>query len=249
MMLIARAALCSCGPMMLDVLFKIKDEQDHSVNFRRSCRCATTDSPGSKRPRLCGCGGRALCLLAELQRDLRIDPRWARSLRSVGSGHRPSSGTFSVAASAPRAPSGCGCAKGFGRMRLHQVAAAAEDSTLNGGRLLRVPLRARREGICGSCAMNIDGTNGLACLTKVRLWAPVLNVLWWRLPDFRASHPLSSPSLLRICLGESLLQESGGPGMLQSYRQHLGWQPVANMLAWICGTVELRKALYLLACL
>lgn len=23
------------------------------------------------------------------------------------------------------------------------------------------------EGICGSCAMNIDGTNGLACLTKV----------------------------------------------------------------------------------
>jgi succinate dehydrogenase (ubiquinone) iron-sulfur subunit len=51
----------SCGPMMLDVLFKIKDEMDHSVNFRRSCR----------------------------------------------------------------------------------------------------------EGICGSCAMNIDGVNGLACLTKV----------------------------------------------------------------------------------
>lgn len=24
-----------------------------------------------------------------------------------------------------------------------------------------------REGICGSCAMNMDGTNGLACLTKV----------------------------------------------------------------------------------
>lgn len=24
-----------------------------------------------------------------------------------------------------------------------------------------------REGICGSCAMNIDGRNGLACLTKV----------------------------------------------------------------------------------
>ena len=24
-----------------------------------------------------------------------------------------------------------------------------------------------REGICGSCAMNIDGVNGLACLTKV----------------------------------------------------------------------------------
>lgn len=25
--------------MMLDVLFKIKDEQDPSVSFRRSCRC------------------------------------------------------------------------------------------------------------------------------------------------------------------------------------------------------------------
>ena len=29
--------------------------------------------------------------------------------------------------------------------------------------------RSCREGICGSCAMNIDGTNGLACLTKVGL--------------------------------------------------------------------------------
>ncbi|KAL4424192.1 hypothetical protein ABPG75_001493 [Micractinium tetrahymenae] len=27
--------------------------------------------------------------------------------------------------------------------------------------------RSCREGICGSCAMNIDGQNGLACLTKV----------------------------------------------------------------------------------
>jgi len=25
--------------MMLDVLIKIKDEQDHTLNFRRSCRC------------------------------------------------------------------------------------------------------------------------------------------------------------------------------------------------------------------
>lgn len=27
--------------------------------------------------------------------------------------------------------------------------------------------RSCREGICGSCAMNIDGCNGLACLTKI----------------------------------------------------------------------------------
>lgn len=51
----------NCGPMMLDALFKIKDEQDQTLSFRRSCR----------------------------------------------------------------------------------------------------------EGICGSCAMNIDGQNGLACLSKV----------------------------------------------------------------------------------
>ena len=30
--------LNDCGPMMLDVLLKIKDEQDHSLSFRRSCR-------------------------------------------------------------------------------------------------------------------------------------------------------------------------------------------------------------------
>jgi hypothetical protein len=28
----------ACGPMMLDVLLKIKDEQDQSLAFRRSCR-------------------------------------------------------------------------------------------------------------------------------------------------------------------------------------------------------------------
>ncbi|XP_020584652.1 succinate dehydrogenase [ubiquinone] iron-sulfur subunit 1, mitochondrial-like [Phalaenopsis equestris] len=28
--------------------------------------------------------------------------------------------------------------------------------------------RSCREGICGSCAMNMDGDNGLACLTKIR---------------------------------------------------------------------------------
>ena len=40
------------------------------------------------------------------------------------------------------------------------AAGAGQDQTLS----LR---RSCREGICGSCAMNIDGTNGLACLTKV----------------------------------------------------------------------------------
>jgi len=31
--------------MMLDVLFKIKDDQDHSLAFRRSCRCAVHICP------------------------------------------------------------------------------------------------------------------------------------------------------------------------------------------------------------
>merc|ERR1712113_1229768 len=35
-----------------------------------------------------------------------------------------------------------------------------EDSTLS----FR---RSCREGICGSCSMNIDGSNGLACLTAI----------------------------------------------------------------------------------
>lgn len=30
----------ACGPMMLDVLLKIKDEQDQSLALRRSCRWA-----------------------------------------------------------------------------------------------------------------------------------------------------------------------------------------------------------------
>jgi len=33
--------------------------------------------------------------------------------------------------------------------------------------------RSCREGICGSCAMNIDGTNGLACLTRIAEGAPM----------------------------------------------------------------------------
>ena len=32
--------IANCGPMMLDVLLKVKDEQDQSLSFRRSCRCA-----------------------------------------------------------------------------------------------------------------------------------------------------------------------------------------------------------------
>ena len=36
----AQVDVNACGPMMLDVLFKIKDEQDSTLSFRRSCRRA-----------------------------------------------------------------------------------------------------------------------------------------------------------------------------------------------------------------
>ena len=53
----------ACGPMMLDVLFKIKDEQDNSLAFRRSCRegicgsCAMTidGKPHGPRDRTTAC--------------------------------------------------------------------------------------------------------------------------------------------------------------------------------------------------
>lgn len=71
---------------MLDVLFKIKDEQDPSLSFRRSCRYGPCCAPQNF-----------------------------------------------VTCRSPSLKLGTCC----------------------------------REGICGSCAMNMDGTNGLACLTKV----------------------------------------------------------------------------------
>ncbi|PRQ54100.1 putative succinate dehydrogenase (quinone) [Rosa chinensis] len=36
--------------------------------------------------------------------------------------------------------------------------------------------RSCREGICGSCAMNIDGCNGLACLTKIESAGPATTI-------------------------------------------------------------------------
>ena len=52
----------ACGPMMLDVLFKIKDEQDSTLTFRRSCRCVQRERlrPFSAAP--CGNARRGLCV-------------------------------------------------------------------------------------------------------------------------------------------------------------------------------------------
>lgn len=38
----------NCGPMMLDALFKIKDENDQTLAFRRSCRCAGVGQGGEQ---------------------------------------------------------------------------------------------------------------------------------------------------------------------------------------------------------
>ena len=88
---------------MLDVLFKIKDEMDPTLAFRRSCRCALVQPSLYIKP----C--RHIC-----EQSAR-GPAAARAL------------TRAVVC---------------------------------------------REGICGSCAMNINGTNGLACLTKVSMGPP-----------------------------------------------------------------------------
>ncbi|KAI8867283.1 iron-sulfur protein subunit of succinate dehydrogenase [Ramicandelaber brevisporus] len=42
--------------------------------------------------------------------------------------------------------------------------------------------RSCREGICGSCAMNIDGTNTLACICKIEKSEPSKNVKIYPLP-------------------------------------------------------------------
>src|SRR3546814_19581240 len=52
--------------------------------------------------------------------------------------------------------------------------------------------RSCREGICGSCSMNIDGTNGLACTTaiedlkgEIRITPlPAMDVVKDLVPDF-----------------------------------------------------------------
>ena len=98
------------------------------------------------------------------------------AVAAVGSGHRPSSMRHVLC--------GYACAKGF--VWLRQAAAVAEAEaacSMHAARRAAAEAavegpspRARREGICGSCAMNIDGTNWLACTTKVRLcrpWGPV----------------------------------------------------------------------------
>jgi hypothetical protein len=45
----------NCGPMMLDVLFKIKDEQDAGLAFRRSCRFVWRIGVRRRSDGWCGC--------------------------------------------------------------------------------------------------------------------------------------------------------------------------------------------------
>jgi succinate dehydrogenase/fumarate reductase-like Fe-S protein len=97
--------------MMLDVLLKIKDEQDQSLTLRRSCRCARACVYVVFQPATCArcVSGAAVCA--------------------------------------------CGC-----RALCRRTHTPPPCTTRN---------TPHREGICGSCAMNIDGQNNLACLSKV----------------------------------------------------------------------------------
>src|SRR5581483_2900638 len=60
--------------------------------------------------------------------------------------------------------------------------------------------RSCREGTCGSCAMNIDGTNWLACTRFISdLAAPDDNLSIGELADRQGSGPRSHASLRAIC--------------------------------------------------
>ena len=123
----------SCGPMMLDVLFKIKDEQDQSLAFRRSCRCVMR-RPHENPMRACASLS-AACMPPPLggacpaRRQPTLPPSSGWQRAAAGCQQQPRQAVRASGAAA----AGCAC----------------------------------REGICGSCAMNIDGVNNLACLAKV----------------------------------------------------------------------------------
>lgn len=120
--------------MMLDVLLKIKDEQDHTLAFRRSCRYSQPSSF-------------YLSCLLDYSGHLKTVP-----------GTTSSKGTcVLLLAFAPD----------FKRPRASTHQPLWQTLEENGAIILIVGLMSGREGICGSCAMNMDGTNGLACLTKV----------------------------------------------------------------------------------
>jgi succinate dehydrogenase / fumarate reductase iron-sulfur subunit len=59
--------------------------------------------------------------------------------------------------------------------------------------------RSCREGVCGSCAMNIDGKNGLACLTPI----DSLKSGKSRITRFRICQCLRIPSLTSADCGRS----------------------------------------------
>lgn len=102
--------------MMLDVLFKIKDDQDHTLAFRRSCRYTH---------QLIGINQCLACVqLLQLRCCILCCLHCSLAQRS--------------------------------KHVTHTLILPSSDVSLS-----------CREGICGSCSMNMDGTNGLACLTKV----------------------------------------------------------------------------------
>lgn len=151
--------------MMLDVLFKIKDDQDHSLAFRRSCRCA-------------------------VHIVLMMHTCWITvAFSSCATGHTVGIQEPSCTCHKPNKSTLCDISTGCGHMctgvttrSVYVSHVALEVSLASHGQAVQHKLQKPlpvvhiiaencacddREGICGSCSMNIDGTNGLACLTKV----------------------------------------------------------------------------------
>lgn len=166
--------------MVLDALIKIKNEQDPTLTFRRSCR--EGKPPQRQRPPLQPClvskHRAAPCPAAALFLD--VDQDKERTALIIAAAH---------------------------------VASAARR------RLFSTPFPSTpthpTQGICGSCAMNIDGTNTLACLAYVphaSLLAsrptPVVLVLPPR--RRRTCHPRLTPHVLycsRVTVEKSSAQK------------------------------------------
>ncbi|RLN65287.1 hypothetical protein BBJ28_00018737, partial [Nothophytophthora sp. Chile5] len=58
---------CSCGPMVLDALLKIKNEQDPTLTFRRSCREGICGSCAMNID-----GGNTLACLSPIKKDKEV---------------------------------------------------------------------------------------------------------------------------------------------------------------------------------
>lgn len=164
--------LDECGPMVLDALLKIKNEQDPTLTFRRCVLACSHSRDHGSRPLSC--------------RDAWLHSRmWRRA-------------PFKQA-------SDTGC--------LMRGVHADVYSPVRYPCTHSRPCSSCREGICGSCAMNIDGTNGLACLTFIN-----------KSDEHREALPLAEPMKIYPLPHMHVLKDLV-PDMTNFYTQYASIKP------------------------